>query len=83
MRRKRYTFVPIKTKKRKTKRRVGRPKVITLKRLFGKGISRPYKENNRLMLGSGNKTSKQRGGFFPLAAAVAPALIDVLGKIIR
>ena len=75
MRRRRY----------RKKRRVGRPRVITLKRLLGRGISRPYKENNRLMLGSGNKSVKQTGGFFPLAAALtaAPAVIDLLGKIIR
>ena len=70
---------------RRRRRRPGRPRVITLKRLLGRGISRPYKENNRLMLGSGNKSVKQTGGFFPLAAALtaAPAVIDLLGKIIR
>ena len=79
MRRRRYTG------RRRRRRRVGRPRVITLKRLLGRGISRPYKDNNRLMLGSGNKTYKQTGGFFPLAAALtaAPAVIDLLGKIIR
>ena len=63
--------------------RRGRPRVITIKRLLGRGVSRPYKDNNRLMLGSGNKTSKQKGGFFPLAAALtaAPPIIDLLGKI--
>ena len=63
--------------------RRGRPRVITIKRLLGRGVSRPYKDNNRLMLGSGNKTSKQKGGFFPLAAALtaAPSIIDLLGKI--
>ena len=39
------------------------------------------------MLGSGSRKKKleQRGGFFPLAAALtaAPAVIDLLGKIIR
>ena len=81
MRRRRYTIRTV----RRRKRRPGRPRIITLKRLLGKGISRPYKENNRLMLGSGNKSTKQRGGFFPLAAALtaAPAVIDLLGKIIR
>ena len=70
---------------RRRRRRRGRPRLITIKRLLGRGISRPYKDKNRLMLGSGNKTSKQRGGFFPLAAALtaAPPLIDLLGKIIR
>ena len=84
MRRRRYTIAPMKRRKRR-KRRVGRPRVITMNRLLGRGISRPYKDNNHLMLGSGNKTSKQRGGFFPLAAALtaAPAVIDLLGKIIR
>ena len=38
------------------------------------------------MLGSGSKSrsSRQTGGFFPLAAALTGApLIDLLGKIIR
>ena len=80
MRRRRYTVRRRRTKRR---RRRGRPRVITIKRLLGRGVSRPYKDNNRLMLGSGNKTSKQRGGFFPLAAALtaAPPIIDLLGKI--
>ena len=73
MRRRRYAV-----RKRKRRR-------LTIKRLLGRGISRPYKDKNRLMLGSGNKASKQRGGFFPLAAALtaAPSIIDLLGKIIR
>ena len=84
MRRRRYVIVPVRRRrKRTTKRRPGRPRVITMKRLLGSGISRPYKDNNRLMLGSGNKTSKQKGGFFPLAAALtaAPSIIDLLAKI--
>ena len=85
MRRRRYIIAPMKTRKKRRRRRAGRPRVITMKRLLGRGISRPYIDNNRLMLGSGNKTSKQRGGFFPLAAALtaAPTVIDLLGKIIR
>ena len=85
MRRKSYFIVTKKRKKRVKRRRPGRPRVITMKRLLGRGVSRPYKDNNRLMLGSGNKTSKQKGGFFPLAATLtaAPAVIDLLGKIIR
>ena len=85
MRRRRYVFEPVVRKKRRKRRHPGRPRVITLKRLLGRGVSRPYKDNNRLMLGSGNKTTKQRGGFFPLAAALtaSPAVIDFLGKIIR
>ena len=84
MRRSGYT-ITVRRRRRRRRKRVGRPKVITIKRLLGSGISRPYKDNNRLMLGSGNKTTKQRGGFFPLAAALtaAPAVIDFLGKIIR
>ena len=84
MRRKSY-FIVTKKRRRKRRRRPGRPRVITMKRLLGRGVSRPYKDNNRLMLGSGNKTTKQRGGFFPLAAALtaSPAVIDFLGKIIR
>ena len=85
MKRKSYFIVTKKRKRRVKRRRPGRPRVITMKRLLGRGVSRPYKDNNRLMLGSGNKTSKQKGGFFPLAAALtaAPAVIDLLGKIIR
>ena len=89
MKRRRYVIVPMKRKRRTTavrkRRRPRRPRVITMKRLLGRGVSRPYKDNNRLMLGSGNKTSKQKGGFFPLAAALtaAPAVIDLLGKMIR
>ena len=83
MRRRRYVIRRRKTTIRR--RRRGRPRVITIKRLLGRGVSRPYKESNRLMLGSGNKTSKQKGGFFPLVAALttAPPIIDLLGKIIR
>ena len=83
MRRRRYVIRRRKTTIRR--RRRGRPRVITIKRLLGRGVSGPYKENNRLMLGSGNKTSKQKGGFFPLIAALttAPPIIDLLGKIIR
>ena len=82
MRRRRYV---VRRRRRTKRRRRGRPRVITIKRLLGRGVSRPYKDNNRLMLGSGNKTSKQRGGFFPLGAALtaAPPIIDLLGKIIR
>ena len=39
------------------------------------------------MLGSGStkRTLKQKGGFFPIGAALtaAPAIVDLLGKIIR
>ena len=78
MRRRRYAV-----RRRRRKRR--RPRRLTIKKLLGRGVSRPYKDKNRLMLGSGNKASKQRGGFFPLAAALtaAPPIIDLLGKIIR
>ena len=71
--------------RRRRRRRVGRPRVVTMKTLLGSGISRPYKYKNRLMLGSGNKTSKQKGGFFPIgpALAVAPAVIDLFNKIIK
>ena len=73
----------IKLTKRRRKRRVGRPKVITFKRLLGSGISRPYKYKNRLMLGSGNTKTKQTGGFFPLGAALtaAPIVIDILKEL--
>ena len=73
--------------RRQIRRRRRRPK-ITIRKLLGRGISRPYvNKRNRLMLGSGssNKTAKQRGGFFPLGAALAaaPPIIGLLGKIIR
>ena len=43
-----------------------------------KKVSRPYFKNKRLTLGSG-KT--QKGGFFPIAAALAPLAGEVIGKI--
>ena len=68
---------------RRRRRRQRRPR-----QLLGKGINRPYVDKrNRLMLGSrsSKKTLKQRGGFFPIGAALtaAPAIIDLLGKIIK
>ena len=61
---------------------------ITIRKLLGRGVNRPYVDKrNRLMLGSGssNKTTKQTGGFFPIgsALAAAPPIIDLLNKIIR
>ena len=69
------------------RRRQRHPK-ITIRKLLGRGVSRPYVDKrNRLMLGSGssNKTTKQTGGFFPIgsALAAAPPIIDLLNKIIR
>ena len=88
MRRRRHRRRRI-TRLRKTRRRrrTKRPK-ITIRKLLGRGISRPYVDKrNRLMLGSGsnNKTTKQTGGFFPIgpALAAAPPIIDLLTKIIR
>ena len=88
MRRRRHRRRRI-TRLRKTRRRrrTKRPK-ITIRKLLGRGISRPYVDKrNRLMLGSGsnNKTTKQTGGFFPIgpALAAAPPIIDLLNKIIR
>ena len=88
MRRRRHRRRRI-TRLRKTRRRrrTKRPK-ITIRKLLGRGISRPYVDKrNRLMLGSGssNKTTKQRGGLFPIgtALAAAPPIIDLLGKLIR
>ena len=57
-------------------------------RLIGRGISRPYVDKrNRLMLGSGSrkKTFNQRGGFFPILAALNASgpVIDLLGKVIK
>ena len=82
-RRRRHRLTPLRRRRRRV-RRVRRLRVL----LSGKGISRPYvNKRNRLMLGSGSskKTPTQRGGFFPLAAALtaAPAIVDILGKIIK
>ena len=81
-RRRRHRLTPL--RRRRRVRRVRRLRVL----LSGKGISRPYvNKRNRLMLGSGSskKTPTQRGGFFPLAVALtaAPAIVDILGKIIK
>ena len=70
------------------RRRQRRRRRRQLRPLLGKGINRPYVDKrNRLMLGSGSskKTLKQKGGFFPIGAAItaAPAILDLLGKIIR
>ena len=74
-------------RRRRRQRRL-KPKKVILRRLLGRGINRPYVDKRkRLMLGSGssNKTVKQKGGFFPIGAAIAaaPAIVDLLGKIIR
>ena len=79
-RRRRRRTIKIRVKRRP------RIKIRLRRRMLGRGVSRPYADKrNRLMLGSGNKTSKQKGGFFPLVAALttAPPIIDLLGKIIR
>ena len=70
------------------KRRQRRRRRRRRQRLPGRGINRPYVDKrNRLMLGSGStkRTLKQKGGFFPIGAALtaAPAIVDLLGKIIR
>ena len=71
--------------RKRRKRRVGRPRIITMKKLLGSGISRPYKYKNRLMLGSGKKARSQRGGFLPFAPMLtaAPAIIDILQKFVK
>ena len=71
--------VPVRSKRPRRRRR---------RRILGKGIIRPYvNKRNRLMLGSGSskKSVKQTGGFFPIGAAIAaaPAIVDLLGKIIK
>ena len=53
--------------------------------IYGRGITRPYvNKRNRLMLGSGKRKriGKQKGGFLPLLAALAPTAIDLMSKII-
>ena len=49
------------------------------RRIKVRGIKRPYvSKRNRLMLGKG----KQKGGFIaPIAAAVAPAILQAVGSI--
>ena len=73
--------------RQRRRRRRRRPK-ITIRKLLGRGINRPYVDKrNRLMLGSGSskKTTRQRGGFFPIGSVLAAArpIIDLLAKIIR
>ena len=68
--------------------RLKRRRKITIRKLLGRGVNRPYVDKrNRLMLGSGssNKITKQTGGLFPIGSvlAAAPPIIDLLGKIIR
>ena len=81
-RRRRRRTIKIRVKRRP------RIKIRPRRRMLGRGVSRPYADKrNRLMLGSGSLkgTVKQKGGFFPLGAALAaaPPIIDLLGKIIR
>ena len=62
-------------KRQRRRRRRQQKQKVTL--IFGKGISRPYiDKRNRLMLGSGStkKAFKQKGGFFPIGAALAAHL---------
>ena len=64
-------YVKIKRVRRRRRRR--RRQKPQPKQLLGKGINRPYVDKrNRLMLGSGSgkKTLKQRGSFFPLVAVL-------------
>ena len=75
-------------RKRRRRRRTKRPIRIRLERMLGRGIAQPYVDKrNRLMLGSGSlkRTVKQKGGLFPIGAALAaaPPIIDLLAKIIR
>ena len=72
------------------RRRTGskRYPLIKIRKLLGRGVNRPYvNKRNRLMLGSGSssKGTKQKGGFFPIGPALtaAPAILDLLGKIIK
>ena len=92
MRRRRTRRVRIRVRRRRRTRtkKIGSKRfpLIKIRKLLGRGVSRPYvNKRNRLMLGSGssNKAAKQKGGFFPIGAALAaaPPIIDLLGKIIR
>ena len=87
-RRQRRRTVTFRRRRRRIRPRLQRRRKITIRKLLGRGINRPYVDKrNRLMLGSGssNKTTKQRRGFFPIgpALAAAPPIIDLLNKIIR
>ena len=71
---------------RKIRRR--RRKIIRTIRGGGSGsgkVSRPYvNKRNRLILGEGKRIKKQRGGFIaPIAAALAPAAIELVSKLFR
>ena len=44
-----------------------------------KKVKKPYFKNRKLILGNGRR---QKGGFFPIAAAFAPLAADIIGKII-
>ena len=68
-------------KPRKRRKRIRR-------RIIGRGVTRPYVDKRkRLMLGSGSSKTigKQKGGLFPLGAALAaaPPIIDLLAKILK
>ena len=87
-RRQRRRTVTFRRRRRRIRPRLQRRRKITIRKLLGRGINRPYVDKrNRLMLGSGssNKTTKQTGGLFPIGSvlAAAPPIIDLLGKIIR
>ena len=87
-RRQRRRKITFRRRRRCIRPRLQRRPKITIRKLLGRGINRPYVDKrNRLMLGSGssNKTTKQRRGFFPIgpALAAAPPIIDLLNKIIR
>ena len=74
-------------KKKYVKPRKRRKRII-IRRMIGRGVARPYVDKRkRLMLGSGSSKTigKQKGGFFPLGAAIAaaPTIIDLLNKIIK
>ena len=78
-------------KGRRRKRRAapkGRKRIIIIRRIIGKGVARSnVDKRKRLMLGSGSSKTigKQKGGLFPLGAAIAaaPPIIDLLAKILK
>ena len=74
-------------KKKYVKPRKRRKRIIII-RIIGRGVTRPYVDKRkRLMLGSGSSKTigKQKGGLFPLGAAIAaaPPIIDLLAKILK
>ena len=57
----------------------------TIRTISGGNISQPYvNKRKRLILGEGKRIKKQRGSFIaPIAAALAPAAVELVSKLLR